>query len=658
MNGTTRPTERARRRGMPAFQREQGSRDWRMLPVAIAMWAASLGMHTAFEWAVAQPMPPTFTVGVAGCAMAGVTAGVMAVPAIPLKPHMRAMATMLICAAITAGIATLAFDLHAWHDPASIQARGTPATVTVHAHIDEPVTAADRRGYDCQATAQTRVLDDGIVRRASTASIRVYATGEDCAGLTRGAVIAFTGTITPADWGNVALWLNVQGTDPVRRIRDPSMADTMATAIQEAFFAVTERLSDQGRVLVPGLTLGLLGQDHIDDGAGPAIDDTYAATLEDQFRRAGIMHLMAVSGGHFALIAELTRRLGSWLLLDRRIRAALLAATYIALAALVFPSASVTRALIMGLIASAGVALGRRSQPISALSWTVVIVLVADPAMSRSYGFALSSAAVLGIVICSPALEKALRTAMPKPLAQMVAMTVAAQLFTLPIQILMEPELPILSVAANLLVAPVVGWSTITGLVALLAAWASPELAYGCAWLSSCGTIVMERAAVWLGGTDVVTLPWSSGVAGAVSMIIVEAAVASGMVVCARWWKRRRVAQPGLPGERIGATWRNRLAIWFDETERVLVQRYGEIGDYGQNSSGERPGAHRIGRRRLSQRADRAGPVPAGSERASRQRTHRTGRHARRPVRLRRGGEPLAAVRRVRGETAQRAERR
>ncbi|AIW44784.1 hypothetical protein BLGT_06160 [Bifidobacterium longum subsp. longum GT15] len=28
--------------------REQGSRDWRMLPIAIVMWAASLGAHALF----------------------------------------------------------------------------------------------------------------------------------------------------------------------------------------------------------------------------------------------------------------------------------------------------------------------------------------------------------------------------------------------------------------------------------------------------------------------------------------------------------------------------------------------------------------------------------------------------------------------------------
>ena len=32
--------------------------------------------------------------------------------------------------------------------------------------------------------------------------------------------------------------------------------------MQQAFFMVTEQLPDQGRVLVPGLTMGVLGQDY------------------------------------------------------------------------------------------------------------------------------------------------------------------------------------------------------------------------------------------------------------------------------------------------------------------------------------------------------------------------------------------------------------
>ena len=87
-------------------------------------------------------------------------------------------------------------------------------------------------------------------------------------------------------------------------------------------------------------------------------------------------------------------------------------------------------------------------------------------------------------------------------------MTVAAQLFTLPIQVLMEPELPLLSVPANLLVSPFVGLATMAGLdgigLRMVRAW----LAGVFAWISSWGTLVMERVALWLGGRHDGRHPW------------------------------------------------------------------------------------------------------------------------------------------------------
>ncbi len=68
-------------------------------------------------------------------------------------------------------------------------------------------------------------------------------------------------------------------------------------------------MDDQGRVLVPGVTLGLLGQDIL---TGARVDETYARQLEERCKQAGIMHVMAVSGGHYALIARLCTIIGAW----------------------------------------------------------------------------------------------------------------------------------------------------------------------------------------------------------------------------------------------------------------------------------------------------------------------------------------------------------
>lgn len=94
----------------------------------------------------------------------------------------------------------------------------------------------------------------------------------------------------------------------------------------------------------------------------------------------------------------------------------------------------------------------------ASLSWTTLAMLMACPHMSQSFGFALSCAAVLGIVLFADTLNAWMEPVLPRFVAEALSMTIAAQVFTLPIQVLIEPELPVFSIPANLMVAPVRGF--------------------------------------------------------------------------------------------------------------------------------------------------------------------------------------------------------
>ena len=271
------------------------------------------------------------------------------------------------------------------------------------------------------------------------------------------------------------LWLTDVTT--VEHVRPPNLPMRAIGMMQEAFFVQTARLSDQGKVLVPGLTLGVLGQDYVPaEGDGTDIDSTYAAQVEDAFQRSGIVHLMAVSGGHLAVTAALVRSVCSFFLLPRRFTALLVAMSYIMLSACVFPSDSVSRALLMGLSGAACLFIGRRGQAMASLSWTTLAMLMACPHMSQSFGFALSCAAVLGIVLFADTLNAWMEPVLPRFVAEALSMTIAAQVFTLPIQVLIEPELPVFSIPANLMVAPFVGFATLAGLASLAVSWLIPWL--------------------------------------------------------------------------------------------------------------------------------------------------------------------------------------
>lgn len=554
--------------------REQGSRDWRMMPAALTMWAASLGAHRAFSWWSEHELDAASSNGIRG-EWAGIMACLVLVLAVSLafRPCMRWSGAMIVCmvAACVGSMTAIVADTIAWHDPAMSQARQSSVHSAITATVVAPVVASDQRGYDCQADVRlSGIAIEGMERR-SGAKARVYADNPYCGQLEREAVYCLTGSLQQARYGRMPLWMLVEGERPVAQVRAPPLRSAVVSHMHEAFFTVTEQLSDQGRVLVPGLTMGVLGQDHVGgESETTPVNATYANILEDRFRKSGIMHLMAVSGGHFMLLAGLIRRLSMWLLMDRRLAAMLIAGVYVLLALTMYPSDSVTRALIMGLMGATAYAMGRRPQALSALCWTVIGVLTVNPDMSTSYGFALSSAAVLGIVLFAGRLSDALVHVMPRILAEMTAMTVAAQLFTLPIQVLMEPELPLLSVPANLLVAPLVNLATIAGLLALGCAWCLPWLAGVFVWISSLGTLVMERVAMWLGDSDMAVMPWVDGIGGAILVLMVETIIGVLLMCGVRYLKRARRDESGLPGDHFGSSWRIRLGLWFHESMQLL----------------------------------------------------------------------------------------
>ena len=321
------------------------------------------------------------------------------------------------------------------------------------------------------------------------------------------------------------LWLTDVTT--VEHVRPPNLPMRAIGMMQEAFFVQTARLSDQGKVLVPGLTLGVLGQDYVPaEGDGTDIDSTYAAQVEDAFQRSGIVHLMAVSGGHLAVTAALVRSVCSFF--------------------------------------------GRRGQAMASLSWTTLAMLMTCPHMSQSFGFALSCAAVLGIVLFADTLNAWMEPVLPRFVAEALSMTIAAQVFTLPIQVLIEPELPVFSIPANLMVAPFVGFATLAGLASLAVSWLIPWLGLQLARAASWGTAVMELTALELGSGSQATIPWAGGVGGAVLVCVVEAACAAAAIMTHRLFGRMMVQEPDLPGKRLIANPVERLRMWMERTRKAL----------------------------------------------------------------------------------------
>lgn len=563
--------------------REQGSGDWRLLPATLCGWAASLATHAVFDYCVEQEgrlgvLPLVLVLTVPLLALLGLP--FMRSPILRLPVGMRrAVAawhfSIIVCvvAAMACASSALTYDVLQWRDAASYAARKGESDVVALIRTTSPAVNSNRRTNDCQIDATISTITASRVTQPSMMRVRVYADRPDCGTLKQGGEYRMRGTLAISRYGAMPLWLTDIASVECIRASNPALR--VIDMMQQAFFEQTSRLSDQGKVLVPGLTLGILGQDYIpsDSGngkTGTGIDSTYANLLENAFQRSGILHLMAVSGGHLAVVATIVRAACSFLLLPRRVTAIVIGMSYIMLAMCVFPSDSVSRALLMGLAGVGFLLLGRRTQALAALNWTTLGMLMANPHMSRSFGFALSCAAVLGIVLFANPLSAWLTPIMPSFIAQTMAMTVAAQLFTLPIQVLIEPELPVYSIPANLVVAPFVGFSTLAGLASLAISWILPNMGFMLANLASWGTAVMELMALNLGSGEHGTIPWAGGAGGALLIIIVEIVGYMTARLAGTLFTHITTPEPNLPGRRLMRNPVERAKAWGERTHNAL----------------------------------------------------------------------------------------
>lgn len=173
----------------------------------------------------------------------------------------------------------------------------------------------------------------------------------------------------------------------------------------------------------------------------------------DAFARAGLAHLMALSGQNVALLV------GALTLLLVRTplgpgRYPLLLALLGAYLWLVGPSPSITRAVLMGMAVLLGLWVGRGKLDVpGTLGLAGVVCLGFFPLWVFDLGFQLSFLAVLALTL-TPRLEARLPAKWPQWLKFALAGTVLAELGTLPVIAHNFGQLPLVGLPANLLAAP------------------------------------------------------------------------------------------------------------------------------------------------------------------------------------------------------------
>ena len=142
-------------------------------------------------------------------------------------------------------------------------------------------------------------------------------------------------------------------------------------------------------------------------------------------------------------------------------------AAVLAYAMLLDSEGSVIRSLAMGLLGAYAMLRGSGRQSLAALQTTVLMCLLAAPHLAVDMGFALSVTATSALILLGPPLIRLLMRVMPVFFAEMLAAPIVASLWCTPLILAMSGTVPLYSVPANLIAAPLAPLSMLAGLAAL-----------------------------------------------------------------------------------------------------------------------------------------------------------------------------------------------
>jgi competence protein ComEC len=207
--------------------------------------------------------------------------------------------------------------------------------------------------------------------------------------------------------------------------------------------AIVGRLHGERRSMVLGVVLGE--------------DQGLSNGLRQRFRASGLYHLLAVSGQNVALVAGATLLL-AWLLgVPRQLGELSALGSIGAYVIAVGAQPSVVRAGVAGALTSLAWLTARARDRWYFLLLGALVLLAWNPYVLFDAGFQLSFAAVAAIFTLVPRLLAVLEGyPLPKPVAEVAAVSTACSLATAPIMWLQFHMISLVAVPANMAAAPAI----------------------------------------------------------------------------------------------------------------------------------------------------------------------------------------------------------
>ena len=328
----------------------------------------------------------------------------------------------------------------------------------------------------------------GVSGRGAAYSLRapvVVLADEEWLDVPLGTSVEVTGRLAPDDGrGRRVLGvLAVRG--PPAVASGPDIWWRGAAAVRASIRDAVEPRGEHARELVPSLVVG------DDSGLDPG--------LAEDFRTTGLTHLLAVSGTNLTLLVGFVLIVGRWCGLRGRWMYAAAGLGIVGFVLIARTEPSVVRSAAMGAVALIGMGSNGRERGSRCLGAAVFVLLLIDPGLAVTAGFALSVLATGGILFLAPAWRDAMDRWLPRWAAEALSVPLAAQVACTPVVTAISGEISLVAVLANLLAAPAVAPATVLGLVGGLVGlvWAplGQVVAAPAAWSVSWIVVVAQRGA-------------------------------------------------------------------------------------------------------------------------------------------------------------------
>lgn len=230
--------------------------------------------------------------------------------------------------------------------------------------------------------------------------------------------------------------------EQVRYIDIPRPWDSYPAAIGGAMRTQLKRVMPQkDAAILAGMTLG--GYEGIDED------------IVRNFSTTGIVHILSVSGSHVALLIGFVLSLTRALQVRKKLALPIAAVTVFSYCLICGFSPPVMRSALMGMAMLLGLVLQRNEDSGAVLAIVAISMLCYRPLWVFDIGFQLSFVSTAGLIYLFPSIRAFLARYLQKYVADALAVTIAAQLAVLPMLVYYFHQLSISSLAANLIVVPV-----------------------------------------------------------------------------------------------------------------------------------------------------------------------------------------------------------